>query len=107
MKLGNGDNMPAKFHRLLVFYRQVLRLTGFQKYKVIDVQYKGQIVASAFAGNARIDSVQLRKNVEKLLRQSIEAENDTVIRAMPPIIKLEIDSATAPGPYLKDKKILT
>ncbi|MFZ1264041.1 MAG: hypothetical protein WAT34_11095 [Chitinophagaceae bacterium] len=104
VKLGNGDNMPAKFHRLLVFYRQVLRLTGFQKYKVIDVQYKGQIVASAFAGNARIDSVQLRKNVEKLLRQSIEAENDTVIRAMPPIIKLEIDSATAPDPYLKDKK---
>jgi cell division protein FtsQ len=107
VKLGNGDDIDKKFHRLMVFYKQVLSKTGFDKYKVIDVQYKGQVVASKYAGNAVIDSVQLRRNVEKLLRQSIEAENDTVIRAMPPIAKLEIDSASADDPSLLDNKKIT
>ncbi len=104
VKLGTGENINKKFERLMVFYKQVLSKTGFDKYKVIDVQYKGQVVASKYAGNAKIDSVQLRKNVEKLLRQSIEAENDTVVRAMPPVIKLEADSASVPDPALQDKK---
>ncbi len=104
VKLGNGENIDKKFHRLMVFYKQVLSKTGFDKYKVIDVQYKGQVVASKYAGNAKIDSVQLRRNVEKLLRQSIEAERDTIVRAMPPIVKLETDSETAVDPTLQDAK---
>lgn len=107
VKLGNGEDIDKKFHRLMVFYKQVLSKTGFDKYKVIDVQYKGQVVASKYAGNAKIDSVQLRKNVEKLLRQSIEAENDTIIRAVAPIIKLEADSAIASDPSLQDDKVIT
>lgn len=102
VKLGNGENIDKKFHRLLLFYKQVLSKTGFDKYKVIDVQYKGQVVVSKYAGDAKIDSVQLRRNVEKLLRQSVEAENDTVIRAMPPLVKLEADSVSAPEPALQD-----
>jgi cell division protein FtsQ len=103
VKLGSGEATEKKFNRLLVFYKQVLSKTGFDKYKVIDVQYKGQVVASKFAGNAKVDSVQLRKNVEKLLRQSVEAENDTVVRKLQPIVKLETDSVSKADPDLKDK----
>lgn len=103
VRLGDGDNMPQKFRRLLVFYTQVLSKAGFDKYKVIDVQYKGQVVVSKYVNSARIDSVQLRRNVEKLFKQSMEAENDTVVRAMPPIIKLEKDSADAADINLQDK----
>lgn len=102
VKLGNGENIKHKFNRLLVFYKQVLSKTGFDKYKVIDVQYKGQVVASRYAGNAKVDSIQLRKNVEKLLSQSLEAERDTVVRALPPTAKLDDDSITTPDPNLKD-----
>jgi len=102
VKLGNGEEIDRKFHRLMVFYKQVLSKTGFDKYKVIDVQYKGQVVVSKYAGDAKIDSIQLRRNVEKLLRQSAEAENDTVIRAMPQNVKLEADSAAAADPSLQD-----
>lgn len=102
VKLGNGENIAQKFNRLMIFYKQVLSKTGFDKYKIIDVQYKGQVIASKYAGDAKIDSVQLRKNVEKLLRQSVEAENDTVVRAIPAIVKLDADSATAPDPSLQD-----
>ena len=107
VKLGNGDDIDKKFHRLMVFYKQVLSKTRFDKYKVIDVQYKGQVVASRYAGGAKIDSVQLRKIVEKLLRQSMEAENDTVIRTMPQIVKLEVDSATVADPSLQDDKVIS
>jgi len=107
VKLGNGENISDKFNRLMVFYKQVLSQTGFDKYKLIDVQYKGQVVASRYAGDPKVDSVQLRKNVEKLLRQSVESENDTVVRVLPPIVKLEKDSADTPDPSLQDKPVVT
>jgi cell division protein FtsQ len=101
VKLGNGNEIEKKFNRLWIFYKQVLSKTGFDKYKVIDVQYKGQVVASRYAGNAKIDSVQLRKNVEKLLQQSLDAEADTAIRVMRPMVNLEADSTSA-DPSLND-----
>ena len=104
VKLGTGEDIEKKFNRLIIFYKQVLSKTGFDKYKLIDVQYHGQVVASKYSGDVKIDSAQLRKNVEKLLRQSLEAENDLEIRAMPVIVKLETDSASTPDPSLKDNK---
>ena len=92
--LGRGEQIPAKFNRLMVFYRQVLSKTGFDKYKLIDVQYKGQVVASRYAGDPKVDSVQLRRNVEKLLKQYLESADDTVVRILAPITPLENDSAT-------------
>jgi cell division protein FtsQ len=94
VKLGEGEDIPAKFRRLMVFYQQVLRNTGMDHYKLIDVQYKGQVVASRYAGDPKIDSVQLRRNVEKLLRQSFESANDTVVKILTPAIQLEADSAS-------------
>jgi cell division protein FtsQ len=85
----------------MVFYEQVLSKTGFDRYKLIDVQYKGQVVATRSTGNAKVDSIQLRRNVEKLLKLADEAEKDTVIKALP-LVKLESDSAIAPDPSLQD-----
>jgi cell division protein FtsQ len=98
VKLGNGDDIAGKFRRLMLFYKQVLSKTGFDKYKVINVRYKGQVVASRYADDTKIDSVQLRKNVEKLLQQARDAQNDTVIKAMQVTGKytIEVDSASAP-----------
>lgn len=96
VKLGDGNHIDQKFHRLMVFYKQVLSKTGFDTYKSIDVQYKGQIVVSKQLGNIKVDSVQLRKNVEKLLRQARESENDTTVKTMTVTGKyvLEADSIT-------------
>ena len=98
VKLGDGENIAQKFRRLMLFYKQVLSNTGFDKYKVINVQYKGQVLASKYYGDTKVDSAQLRKNVEKLLQQARDAQNDTVIRAMPVTGKytLDVDSAVAP-----------
>ncbi len=92
VKLGDGENIEAKFNRLMIFYRQVVGKTGFDHYKLIDVQYKGQVVASRYAGDPKVDSVQLRKNVEKLLKYAGEAELDTVLKRLPPAENLDKDS---------------
>jgi cell division protein FtsQ len=73
VKIGDGDNIERKFNRLFIFYKQVLTKTGFDKYKSIDVRFDGQVVA-AKSENPKVDSVQLRKNVEKLLKQIKEME---------------------------------
>ncbi|MFT4093602.1 MAG: cell division protein FtsQ/DivIB [Niabella sp.] len=71
VELGDGSDIASKFHRLYLFYDQVLKRTGFDKYQKIDVQYNGQVVG--VKGNyTKIDSIQLRKNIENLLQQSRE-----------------------------------
>ena len=101
VRFGNAEELDKKFNRLLVFYQQVLSKTGFDKYRLIDVQFKGQVVATRSTGNAKVDSIQLRRNVEKLLKLAEEAEKDTVIKALP-LVRLEADSAIAPDPSLQD-----
>ncbi|MET0464365.1 MAG: FtsQ-type POTRA domain-containing protein [Chitinophagaceae bacterium] len=73
VKIGDGENIESKFNHLFIFYKQVLSKSGFDKYRSIDVRFDGQVVA-AKSENPKVDSVQLRKNVEKLLKQIKEME---------------------------------
>lgn len=102
VRLGDGENIAAKFRRLLVFYQQVLSKTGFDRYKIIDVQYAGQVVVSRTDGNQKVDAVQLKRNVDKLLNLFQQSESDTVVRALPPLAKLEADSLDTADPTLTD-----
>jgi cell division protein FtsQ len=78
--LGDGENIERKFHRLFIFYKDVLSKTGFDKYKAINVQYAGQVVGIKNNGTKK-DTAQLRLNVEKLLRQARDMQNDSLIAA--------------------------
>lgn len=44
IEFGDGTKYDQKFHRLLVFYKQVLAKTGMEKYGRIKVQYNGQVI---------------------------------------------------------------
>jgi len=83
VKLGSGENIQQKFNRLFIFYQQVLARSGFDKYKTIDVRFAGQVVGGR-SENPKVDSVQLRKNVETLLRQikKMESENESIKESM-------------------------
>lgn len=70
--LGDGTDIASKFHRLYLFYDQVLKRTGFDKYQKIDVQYNGQVIGVK-GHYSKVDSIQLRKNIESLLQQSRES----------------------------------
>jgi cell division protein FtsQ len=102
IRMGDGQDIEAKFKRLWIFYQQVLSKTGMNKYKLIDVQYKDQVVASR-TGGPHVDSLLLKHNVDDLIRASKNAENDTVIKRMPipsapllpdPDVEIPIDTPT-------------
>lgn len=78
VQLGDGENFVAKFHRLFVFYSNVLSQVGFEKYRMVNVQYAGQVIGVRNEGEARVDTAQLRLNVEKLLREARELQNDSL-----------------------------
>lgn len=104
IRLGKGENIAQKFHRLYIFYQQVLSKTGFEKFKTIDVQFDGQVVASRQADNIKVDKAAYKKNVEKLIKESTETANEIMPPA--PVVtgkyNLSTDSATAPVPELKE-----
>lgn len=68
IKLGDTENLEDKFRRLTIFYKQVLSKTGFDKYSVIDAQFAGQIVGVHKGANQAIDSIQLKKNIDELMK---------------------------------------
>ena len=78
VKLGNGDDIEKKFHRLLVFYQQVMSKAGFNRYNYVDVQWAGQVIGTK-EKITKVDSIQLRKNVEKLLREAKQMQSDTTM----------------------------
>jgi len=44
VRLGRGENYEEKLHNLLVFYRQAMPVAGWDRYRVVNVEYKGQVV---------------------------------------------------------------
>jgi cell division protein FtsQ len=44
VKLGRTDDYEEKLDNLLVFYRQAMPVAGWDRYRVVSVEYKGQVV---------------------------------------------------------------
>jgi cell division protein FtsQ len=44
--LGTTEDLDAKFRKLIVFYRLGLNKIGWNKYNVINIKYKNQVVCS-------------------------------------------------------------
>jgi cell division protein FtsQ len=68
IRIGGAENIEQKLKRLFIFYQQVLRKTGFDKYSAVDLQYDGQVVALHKGAVSAVDSVQLKKNIAELLK---------------------------------------
>ncbi len=45
IEFGQPDNVGAKFKKLKIFYKEILPTKGWSKYKRVNLQYEGQIVA--------------------------------------------------------------
>lgn len=79
IRIGEVENLEEKFHNLFLFYRQVLNKTGFDVYKMIDVQYKGQVIGIKNNPAQAVDSIQLQKNITALIdNMKAQAANDSL-----------------------------
>ena len=79
VRLGNGNDIEKKFQRLFVFYQQVMSKTGFNKYNIVDVQYDGEVIGTK-EKMSKVDSVQLRKNIDRLLQEAKDMRQDTTLQ---------------------------
>jgi cell division protein FtsQ len=43
---GNADDIEKKFERLIIFYKNGLNKTGWNRYNVINIKYQNQVVCS-------------------------------------------------------------
>ncbi len=77
VQFGAADDPAAAFRRLQIFYQQVLRQQGLDRYARIDVRYRGQVVASRSRSVATPDSAQLRKQVDALIRSGMPDSTQT------------------------------
>jgi cell division protein FtsQ len=76
---GDGNSIGQKFHRLFLFYKEVLSRTGFDKYQRIDVSYTGQVIATKKgSGQNRYDSVQGMDNIRQMIRSAQQLQPDTI-----------------------------
>ncbi|HEV3251228.1 MAG TPA: hypothetical protein VGZ71_09775, partial [Puia sp.] len=75
---GDGSDFENKFHRLFIFYKQVISQTGFEKYTGIILAFTNQVIAIRKQGLiSRADSIQARKNVMEMIRMAQKMESDT------------------------------
>jgi cell division protein FtsQ len=44
IQLGRAENYEEKMNNLLVFYREAMPTAGWDKYRAINIEYKGQVV---------------------------------------------------------------
>ncbi len=125
MKIGNADDVEQKLKRLFIFYQQVLSKTGFDRYSVLDVQYKGQVLAIQKPANSFVDSIQLKKNLslmmeknkidEDKLKQQLNTETELKLTESASTEKKFVPVKTNPKPFVKtiqkykpvEKKIIT
>ncbi|HVU99269.1 MAG TPA: hypothetical protein VHE34_28800 [Puia sp.] len=76
---GDGRDIATKFHRLDIFYRQVLSRTDPGKYEHIDVAYSGQVIATKRgSAKTRYDSVQGMNNIRQMIRSAQQLQPDTI-----------------------------
>ena len=76
IRIGKGENIEQKLNRLMVFYKQVMSKVGFNKYAALDLRFKNQVVAVKKEATSPVDSIQLQKNIEELMKRAALQEVD-------------------------------
>jgi cell division protein FtsQ len=87
IEFGDGSDYENKFHRLFVFYKEVISQIGFEKYTSINLAHANQVIATRKQGIvSKADSIQARKNVMEMIRLAQKMETDTAkIRDVKPL----------------------
>ena len=87
IEFGDGTDFENKFHRLFIFYKEVITRTGFEKYVSINLAFANQVIATCKQGFiSKADSIQARKNIMEMIRKAEKMDADTTkIREVKPL----------------------
>ncbi|MEP6627475.1 MAG: hypothetical protein ABJA32_05795 [Ginsengibacter sp.] len=78
IRFGNADNYNGKFNKLLAFYKQVQTRTGWNKYSIIDVQFKDQVVGvKRDAKEIKMDSLKAVQIMKAIIEDAQKRSSDS------------------------------
>ena len=76
---GDATDTDEKFNKLQLFYRQVMVKAGWNKYSVLNIQYKGQVVAKRKgAEDKSIDSLRTLQLMQLIAENAEKQSNDSM-----------------------------
>ena len=76
---GDATDVEEKFNKLQLFYRQVMVKAGWNKYSVLNMQYKGQVVAKIKGGEDKsIDSLRTLQLMQFIAENAERQSNDSM-----------------------------
>ncbi|HEY9176390.1 MAG TPA: hypothetical protein VIN07_01805 [Flavipsychrobacter sp.] len=105
--LGDTTDMQLKFDNLFAFYTKVLNEVGWDKYQVLDLSYKGQLVASpALNWRLPVDKVINRINWVSSITGEAPAPKPVVAVKPAPVSTVSTGvKAESPAPATPEKQI--
>ncbi|MGN6246922.1 MAG: cell division protein FtsQ/DivIB [Ginsengibacter sp.] len=84
IRFGDTDNYQQKFNKLLAFYQQVESKIGWNKYAVVDVQYKNQVVGVVRdAAEIKSDSLRAVEIMKQIISEAEKNTNDSTKIQLP------------------------
>lgn len=112
---GDATAMEEKFYKMQLFYKEVMVKAGWNKYSVVNLQYKGQVVAKRKgAEDKSIDSLRtlqlmqaIAENTQRLINDSLHTiaqdneNNTTNIDIVQQSIQREEEHVTTMGEKMK------
>lgn len=104
--IGDTSNLDEKFENLYAFYKKIMTRIGWDKYEVLDVRYKGQVVASpSLPWNPPTDKAMSNMNWVKSI---IGNDTNKVIAPLPkPVAVAQPQASTAAVKPIATKPVPT
>lgn len=84
IRFGNAENCEEKFNKLLAFYEQVQTRIGWNKYSVIDVRFKNQVVGvNRNKAEIKSDSLRTVQIMKNNIEEALKNANDSTQVQLP------------------------
>lgn len=84
IRFGKTDNYEQKFNKLLAFYKKVETNVGWNKYSVLDIRYKNQVVGVVRdAAEIQSDSLKAVEIMKEIISEAEKNTNDSTKIQLP------------------------
>ncbi len=84
IRFGDANNYQEKFNKLLAFYKQVQTRVGWNKYSVLDIRFRNQVVGiNRNAAEIKSDSLRSIQIMKNLIEEAKRNSNDSTKIQLP------------------------
>ncbi|MGN6542799.1 MAG: cell division protein FtsQ/DivIB [Ginsengibacter sp.] len=99
IRFGDVNNYQEKFNKLLAFYKQVQTRIGWNKYSVLDIRFKNQVVGvNRNAAEIKSDSLRSIEIMKSLIEEAKKNSNDST--------KIQLPAATDDNERVNNSPVL-